>query len=92
MDQSFLLRAKRLLEQRPAERIDHEALVKAIAADRAASPTVAALARPGAAPRNETGTRSVAALLLGEPDWRRAAEQQGGCFNRAVAARRLNTR
>ena len=92
MDQSFLLRAKRLLDQRGAERIDHDALVEAIAARRAASPTVAASALCETVTPEETSTRSVAALLLAEDGWRRSAEHQGGCFNRAVAARGLNTR
>ena len=92
MDQSFLLRAKRLLQQRSLERIDHEALIRAVAADRAASPTATASARPDSFVPTATGTGSVATLLLAEPEWRKAAELQGGCFNRAVAARGLNTR
>lgn len=90
MDQSFFLRAKRLLEQRPPLRIDHRELVETARAQQAASPTAAAALRAAPAADGEAGTGNLCTLLLGEEGWRRAVLKQGGCFNRAGAARRIN--
>jgi hypothetical protein len=93
MDQSFFLRAKRLLEQRQPVRLDHAALVQAVKARQQASPTAAAAARcPAPNAFRDDDQRAITALILAEESWPRAAEAQAGCFNRAVAARPVNTR
>jgi hypothetical protein len=89
VDQAFFLRAKRLLERRPA--LSHQALLAHLAEQRAASPTVQACAEPLPALRDEGDLEALAVLLLAEPAWRVAARIQRGCFNRAVAARQVNT-
>ena len=92
MDQSFFLRAKRLLGQRQPARLGHDMLVAMLAAQRAACPTVAALGRGSdqAVAADEAG--ALTALILADDGWRKAASLQRGCFNRAVSARRVNTR
>jgi len=88
MDQSFFLRAKRLLEQsRP---LDHRALTQALQARQAASPTAAAASRYRDRAPADDDPFAICALLQAEQGWRRAVQLQGGCFNRAVAARRVN--
>lgn len=72
MDQAFFLRAKKLLGQRQPAPLDHPALLAAIAAQQAATPTARIAARAA-------------------PEWGRAVAAQAGCFNRAVAARLVNT-
>jgi hypothetical protein len=92
MDQAFFLRAKRLLEQRRPARVDHDMLLGTLQARQAASPTAAAASRyRTAAPPPREGQQALTALVLAEENWRGAAETQAGCFNRAVAARRVNT-
>ncbi len=89
MDQAFFLRAKRLLEQRPA--LSHQALLAHLAEQRAACPTVQACAEPLPDLREEGDLDALAVLLLAEPGWRVAARIRRGCFNRAAAARPVNT-
>jgi hypothetical protein len=88
MDESFFLRARRLLDRQPAA-LTHADLLAQLAARQAACPTVQASREP-AAPRELPGEPdAVAALILGESGWRRAASIQHGCFNRAAAIRRV---
>ena len=88
MDEAFFLRAKRLLEQRAPAPLDHRRLVDEIVARQAASPTARACINPrsGVDP-----TQAIAALILADVNWRPAAQALRGCFNRAVAVRRVNT-
>ena len=90
MDQAFFLRAKRLLDRQP-EAPTHQALLARLADQRAASPTAQASAQP--LPTADAGDDhdALAALLLAEPNWRIAARIRRGCFNRAAAARPVNT-
>ena len=88
MDQSFFLRAKRLLEQRPP--LGHGDVVAALTEQRRVSPTaMAALRCCGAVPIVEDN-HAICALLEAKPNWRQVVQLQGGCFNRAVAARPVN--
>jgi hypothetical protein len=89
VDQAFFIRAKRLLDRRPA--VSHQALLAQLAQERAACPTVQACIEPTPAPEHDGDQEALAALLLGEPGWRVAARIQRGCFNRAAAARPVNT-
>ncbi len=90
MDQSFLLRARRMLEERRAT-VDHGTLVKTILDRQSASPTARAAAIVNEAVANGEDEECVIALLLGEANWRAAARRQGGCFNRAATKRHLNS-
>lgn len=89
MDQAFFIRAKRMLERRPA--VSHQALLAQLADERAASPTVQASAEAVPALPEHADQEALAALLLAEPGWRVAARIQRGCFNRAAATRPVNT-
>ncbi len=91
MDQTFFLRAERMLvKSRPAA-IDHDVLVATLAAHQAASRT----AREEAQAKEADGNQSLPAdplpeLILGGRAWRNAAAAQGGCFNRAIAKHPVN--
>jgi len=88
MDESFQLRAKRLLAgDRPAA-LDFSVLTACLSAQQAASPAARAQAvapMPGAA---DAGTDPIEEILLCGPGWRQAASAQSGCFNRAEVRRR----
>jgi hypothetical protein len=92
MDMAFLRRAEQILGDRQPARLDHALLVAALAAQQTAS----AAARPQAGasrPRVDGASDDpLTELLLAGPGWRRAASQQGGCFSRAEAGRRINAR
>ena len=89
MDQSFFLRAKRLLGRQLAPP-SHQALLDHVAAQRAASPTVRACTQAPAFAECEYQSDALAALILAEPGWRVASRIQRGCFSRAGTARQVN--
>jgi hypothetical protein len=90
VDQAFFLRAKRLLDRRPAA-VSHQGLLAHLSDQRAACPTVRACAEPLPSFQDSGDQGALAALLLAEPGWRVAVRIQRGCFNRAAAARPVNT-
>lgn len=89
MDESFLLRARRLLDERSAK-LDHRTLVAKISSQAAETPTARASAAVNRDGANDDGNARLASLVLGEGDWRAAVRRQGGCFNRAAAKQRVN--
>jgi hypothetical protein len=89
MDQSFFLRAKRLLDRRPSVP-SHSVLLDHLAAQRASSLTVRASTLLPAAAEPADGSDALCALILAEPEWRIAGRIQRGCFNRSATARRVN--
>ncbi len=90
MDEAFLLRAKRLLDQREPAQIDHRTFVAEINARQAGTATAKASAE-ASRHRDEPGlTSPVATLILGDLEWARAVRIQAGCFNRAAARRAVN--
>jgi hypothetical protein len=92
MDQAFLLRARKLLEQRPLTPFSHRELLAAVASQQEARPTALMAARCQSRPANGE-TEALAALLLAEAaDVPKSADSLCACFSRAVAARRVNTR
>jgi len=93
MDESLFLRARRLLGESRRPRPDHAGLCAEVKARQAASPTAQASAQAlqGISSAPDEDKAPVAELVLGAPSWRKAARKQAGCFNRAVAARRVNT-
>ena len=89
MDESFQLRARRLLGKREPAPLEFSVLSATLAAQAAASEAARAQARAGAAaapaPADPLGE-----IVLGGPEWNEAASAQRGCFNRAEVRRRRN--
>jgi hypothetical protein len=92
MDESFQLRAKRLLNGRQPAPLDHDMLSAALAAQQSASPAACAQARAANGHSPNVGADPLTEILLAGSDWREAAEVQHGCFNRAEAGRHLKPR
>ena len=91
MDESFQLRAKRLLDgRREAAPLDHDLLRASLAAQQSASPTASAQARARGKAARAPQRDPLTELLLGGADWKAAASDQEGCFNRAESERRRN--
>jgi len=88
MDESFQLRAERLLRGSRPARLDHAMLTAALAAQRAANGAPPVVALDAAAAPSDPLTE----ILLAGPRWRQAASAQSGCFNRTEVKRRLNVR
>jgi hypothetical protein len=88
MDLAFLLRAERMLAYRQPARLDHSMLCAALAAQRAADSAGSVQGPVGrtSSPKDDPLTE----LLLAGPGWREALVDQGGCFSRAEAGRRIN--
>lgn len=90
MEEAFLIRARRILGRPQRLRLDHDLLVAQISERQTATPTARIAADvKKVAPASEAD--SAATLIGGAKGWRGARAAQDGCFNRAVAARRLNT-
>jgi len=89
MDESFQLRAKRLLGKREPAPLEFNVLSATLSAQAAASEAARAQARADAsaapAPADPLGE-----IVLGGPEWNEAASAQRGCFNRAEVRRRRN--
>jgi len=90
MDESFQLRARRLLGKREPAQLDFSLLSATLSAQAAASAAARAQARASAtaapAPADPLGE-----IVLGGPERAEAASAQQGCFNRAEVRRRRNT-
>ena len=88
MDETFQLRARRLLGPRQPAALDFQLLSATLIAQQAGSPAARAQGRfdraAGAAPGAEPLTETV----LAGPAWQEAASAQRGCFNRAEVKRR----
>jgi hypothetical protein len=89
MDESFQLRARRLLGERKQAQLDFSMLRATLAAQAAASEAARAQARAGATPA-PTPADPLGEIVLGGPAWDQAASAQRGCFNRAEVKRRRN--
>jgi len=92
MDESFFLRAQRLLGERPAVALDYQSLCTRVTARQAETPTARATALADAVSTPAGEAETLITLVLIAPGWRSAARNQRGCFNRAAAKRRVNTR
>jgi hypothetical protein len=88
MDETFQLRARRLLGKREPAPLDFALLTASLAAQAAASEAARAQARaaPPAVPAEPIGE-----IVLAGSAWREAVCAQRGCFNRAEVKRRRNT-
>ncbi len=89
MDQAFLLRAQRLLDQRPAAHPLYSELAALAVARQDSTPTAQAHGRCATQFKSQSSPTALAALLLGEDGWTEAAAGQS-CFSRAIATRRIN--
>ena len=88
MDLAFLRHAERMLANRQPARLEHSMLCAALAAQRSVD-SAARLqdpARRASQPMDDPLTE----LLTAGPGWREALAEQGGCFSRAEAGRRVN--
>jgi hypothetical protein len=88
MDETFQLRARRLLDKSEPAPLDYAVLSASLSAQQAASAAARAQGR-AATPRDESAD-PLSEILLAGPEWRRAAGAQRGCFNRAESVRRRN--
>jgi hypothetical protein len=79
----FPHRAERMLASEQPALFDFDLLLAALAAQQGTS------GEPAPVPRTECGEPLVEVVLAG-PRWREAAAEQGGCFSRAEAGRRVN--
>ena len=86
MDMAFLRRAEQMLAERHPARMEHQELLAALWAERAARAAQA----PPLTPCARTDEDPLIEILLGGPDRRRALVAQRGCFSRAEAGRRVN--
>ncbi len=86
MDESFQLRARRLLDRRQPAPLDFSLLAATLVSQQAASPAARAQARRAAAAPGDPLTE----ILLCGSAWQSAAAAQQGCFNRAEVKRRRN--
>ena len=88
MDESFQLRARRLLGRQQAARLDYSMLTASLAAQAAASAAAQAQARAGLSVNGPA--EPLGEIVLAGSEWREAASAQRGCFNRSAVKHRLN--
>lgn len=91
MDETFQLRARRMLGPRQQASLDYDVLSAALSAQQASTPAARAQSRFDRAAAADAEPEILAATLLGGPEWRDAAAAQRGCFNRAEVKRRRNS-
>ena len=89
MDESFQLRAKRLLGKSGPAPLDFGMLRATLIAQAAASEAARAQAR-ASTDASPAPDEPLGEVVLGGPDWSQAASAQRGCFNRAEVKRRRN--
>jgi hypothetical protein len=85
MDETFQLRAKRMLDGSAPAPLDYTLLRATLAAQAAASAGARAQARAAPPPAEPIGE-----IVLAGSEWEKAVSAQRGCFNRAEVRRRLN--
>ena len=88
MDESFHLRARRLLGRPQVAQLDYSMLTASLAAHAAASAAAQAQAR--AAAQANGPAEPLGEIVLAGNQWREAADAQRGCFNRSAVKHRLN--
>jgi hypothetical protein len=85
MDESFQLRAARLLNGSKPAPLDYSLLTATLTAQAATSEAARAQARAVPPPAEPIGE-----IVLAGSAWKDAVSAQRGCFNRAEVRRRLN--
>ena len=88
MDETFQLRAKRMLGPRQPAPLDYDVLSATLIAEQAKSPAARAQHRFDRATQAATEPELLAETLLAGPAWQEAATSRRGCFNRAEVKRR----
>jgi len=88
MDETFQLRARRLLDRAGPAPLDYAVLRASLSAQQTASAAARAQSR-AAAPRDGFAD-PLSEIVLAGPEWRGAARAQRGCFNRAESVRKRN--
>jgi hypothetical protein len=88
MDESFQLRAKRLLGPRQPAPLDFDVLRATLTAQQAETPAARAQGRFDRGRIVEDVPALLTETLLAGPDWQAAATAQRGCFNRTDVKRR----
>ena len=88
MDETFQLRAKRMLGPRQSAPLDYQMLSAALIAQQAATPGARAQDRFNRAVAAEPERGLPAEPPVASPGWQEAACAQHGCFNRAEVKRR----
>ena len=91
MDESFQLRAKRMLGPRQPAALDYDVLTATLISEQAKTPAARAQSRYDRAAASDAAPEMLAETLLGGPEWQDAATAQRGCFNRAEVKRRRNS-
>jgi len=88
MDESFQLRARRMLGPRQPASLDYQLLSATLIAQQAGSPAARAQGMFDRAAVAEPEPELLTETLLAGPEWQEAASAQRGCFNRAEVKRR----
>ena len=91
MDETFQLRAKRMLGTRQQAALDYEVLTATLISQQATTPAARAQHRFDRAAMADADPEMLAETLLGGPEWQDAATDPHGCFNRAEVKRRRNS-
>ena len=91
MDESFQLRAKRMLGPRQPAALDYEVLSAALSAQQAKTPAARAQHLFDRAAAADAEPELLAETLLGSAAGQEAGGAQRGCFNRAEVKRRRNS-
>ena len=88
MDETFQLRAKRMLGPRQPAPLDYDMLSAALIAQQAQSRAARAQSRFDRAVSAEAEPELLTETVLAGPAWQEAASARRGCFNRAEVKRR----
>ena len=88
MDESFQLRAKRMLGPRHQAPLDYDILSATLIAQQVESPAARAQGRFDRAAAARAEPELLAETVLAGPEWQEAASARRGCFNRAEVKRR----
>jgi hypothetical protein len=88
MDETFQLRAKRMLGPRQQAPLDYDMLCAALSAQQAGSPAARAQGRFDRATAAGAEPELLTETLLAGPAWQEASTARRGCFNRAEVKRR----
>ncbi len=88
MDETFQLRAKRMLEPRQPAPLEFDMLSATLIAQQAESPAARAQGRFDRAVVVAGGPELLTETLLAGPDWQMAATARHGSFNHAEVKRR----
>lgn len=91
MDETFQLRARRMLGPRQPAALDYDMLTATLISQQAKTPAARAQNQFDRAAAADAAPEMLAETLLGGPEWQDAATAQRGCFNRAEVKRRRNS-